>query len=185
MLIERERSQVLVVDVQEKLFPAMDAANTVVPRTRLLLQAAGHLDVPVLVSEQYPSGLGRTLADIAEAARGPTICEKTHFSAYRDTAIATALNAARGSGRSQIVVAGIETHVCVAQTALDLCAEGFEVFVAADAVASRRPEDRHYGLERMRQAGACVVTAEAAVFEWMQRAGTPEFRAIAPLLKPV
>lgn len=178
MLLERAKSLLLLVDMQERLVPAMADAADVTGRCGILLSAANALGVPVLASEQYPKGLGPTIPDLAALA--PRRLEKLEFSAYANSAIKDELARA---DRLQIVLAGVEAHVCVLQTGLELIAAGFQVFVAADAVASRRPESREVALHRIARAGATLITAEMALFEWLRSAAAPEFRAISKLVR--
>ena len=178
MLLERAKSLLLLVDMQERLVPAMADAADVTARCGILLSAANALGVPVLASEQYPKGLGRTIPDLAALA--PRRLEKLEFSAYANSAIQDELSRA---DRPQIVLAGVEAHVCVLQTGLELIEAGFQVFVAADAVASRRPESREVALHRLGRAGATLITAEMALFEWLRSAAAPEFRTISKLIR--
>jgi hypothetical protein len=138
-----------------------------------LLQAARILGVPAIVSEQYPKGLGHTAAEVGLERERPL--EKTVFSAVRAEGFEL-------EGREQAIVCGIETHVCVSQTVHDLLARGVEVHVPADAVGSRHAIDYERGLERLERAGAVVSTVEAALFELLERAGTPEFKAVQKLI---
>lgn len=178
MLLERAKSLLLLVDMQERLLPAMSGAAEVTAQCGILLRAARELDVPVLASEQYPKGLGPTVPDLAALA--PRRLEKLEFSAYANPAIKAELLRAE---RKQVVLSGIEAHVCVLQTGLELVEAGFQVFVAADAVASRRPESREVALRRLARAGATLITAEMALFEWLRSANAPEFRAISKLIR--
>jgi nicotinamidase-related amidase len=180
MLISRDKSCLLVVDVQARLAPAMAAERAVVDNTRLLLKAAGRLDVPVLVSEQYRRGLGPTVDAVAEFVPDGAVVEKMHFSCMNDAGFAGRF---RQTGRPMAVVAGIEAHVCVLQTVEQLLENGNAVFVVADATSSRTPANHAAALERMRHAGARVVTAEMVVFEWLEKAGTPEFKELSALDK--
>lgn len=179
-LLSAESSLVLVVDVQERLAPAMGEGEAAVERTRILVDAARILDVPVLASEQYPAGLGATLPVLAERIPQEDRLAKTHFSCVADEEIRRRL---AESGRSQILVAGMEAHVCVLQTALGLLALGLSPYLVEDAVASRRSSDRAAGIARMRAAGVRVVTTEMAAFEWLVRAGTPRFKEVSRLVK--
>ena len=180
MLIRAAQSQLLVVDVQERLAPAVQNAGRIVARTRILLDAAGLVQVPVTVSEQYPKGLGATLPALAPLPRGTTVLDKVAFSCWREPRLRSAIEAAK---RPQVVLCGMETHVCVLQTAVDLREAGLDVFVVADAVGSRAEESRRLGLERMRDRGIDVVDSEMVVFEWAERAGTDLFRALVGLVK--
>ena len=180
MLLDRERSALLVVDVQSRLAPAMADSAGVVGRVRVLLEAARRLGVPTLVSEQYPKGLGGTVEELAPSLGDAKVIPKTAFSCAREPEFAAAL---RGLDRPQVVVCGMETHVCVLQTALDLHGQGFAVHVAADAVGSRDTARRDLGLARMRDAGCAIVDSEMVVFEWLGAAGTDEFREVSKLIK--
>jgi len=181
----RTTSQVVVVDIQARLCPAMADGNTVLTRTGVLLQAAELLDVPVLISEQYPKGLGPTEGEVLASSPSAKIFSKMTFSCARDAAMAEAFSTLRAAGRNQIVICGIEAHVCVAQTALDLASGGAEVFVVADAVSSRRDSDRQAALARFRDYGISIVTSEMVAFEWLEKAGTDDFKAVSALIKPL
>jgi nicotinamidase-related amidase len=171
-LLARDRAALLVVDVQEAFRPYA-AFTTVAQACARLVQAARLLEVPTLVSEQYPQGLGHSAPELGLQGE-PRIC-KTVFSAVRADGFDLA-------GRDQVIVGGIETHVCVSQTVHDLLAAGVEVHVPADAVGSRYELDHERGLDRMQRAGATVSTVEAALFELLERAGTPEFKAVQKLI---
>ena len=175
---------VAVIDIQEGLAPAMAPARMAdVARTvPVLLAAAKLLGAPVLASEQYPKGLKSTISPVREKLDelGATRYEKTTFSAIEVPEFRRALEAA---APKTVVVVGMETHVCVYQTVRDLRARGFEVLVAADAVASRRDEDRAAGIALCERAGAIPTTVETIVFDWLGRAGTDEVRAVSKLLR--
>ncbi|MCY1405037.1 nicotinamidase/pyrazinamidase [compost metagenome] len=175
MLIRARDSVLLVVDIQEKLLPAIDDGAAVVENAGWLLGVAQRLEVPVIASEQYTKGLGLTVAALRDRLEAAAILEKIAFSACADDA----LFALPGGEREQFVVCGSETHVCVLQTVLGLLQRGRQVFVVAEAVGSRRPQDKALALERMRQAGAQIVSREMVAFEWMERAGTDLFRQIS------
>ncbi len=180
MLMERARALLLVVDVQERLVPAMTEAAAMLANSALLLRGAGRLGVPVLASEQYPQGLGPTVPELVELLPENARLAKTDFACAADPGIAGRLAA---SGRDQIVICGIESHVCVLQTALGLKAAGYLPFVAADATASRRAESKAVALDRLRANGVEVVTAEMVLFEWLGRAATDEFRELSRLIR--
>jgi nicotinamidase-related amidase len=171
-LLSRDRAALVVVDVQEGFRPYA-AFDGVAGACAKLLQAARILQVPALVSEQYPKGLGHTAPEVGLQDE-PRI-EKTVFSAARADDFDLV-------GRDQAIVCGIEAHVCVSQTVHDLLDDGLEVHVPADAVGSRHEIDYQRGLQRMERAGAVVSTVEAALFELLERAGTPEFKAIQKLI---
>ncbi len=180
MLLDRRRSLLLIIDVQEKLAPAIAEGVARIARTRLLLEGARRLEVPVLATEQYPKGLGHTVADLLPFPEGTERFEKIAFSAMRDAAFAGHL---ASRGREQILLCGMETHVCVMQTALDLLARGYAVFAVADACGSRRETSHQLGLARLRQEGARIVDSEMVLFEWLEEAGSDTFRAISRLIK--
>ncbi len=171
-LLERERAALVVIDVQEGFRP-YEAFAGVAAACAKLVEGARILELPALVSEQYPKGLGHTAPEVGLQDE-PRI-EKTVFSAARAEGFDL-------GGRSQALVCGIEAHVCVSQTVHDLLAAGVEVHVPADAVGSRHQIDYERGLERMERAGAVVGTVEASLFELLERAGTPEFKAVQKLI---
>jgi nicotinamidase-related amidase len=171
-LLSRERAALVVVDVQEGFRPYASFAG-VARACATLLQASRILAFPAIVSEQYPKGLGHTAPELGLQDE-PRI-EKTVFSAARAEGFDLA-------GAEQAIVCGIETHVCVSQTVHDLLADGVEVHVPADAVGSRHNIDYERGLERMERSGAVISTVEAALFELLERAGTPEFKAVQKLI---
>ena len=175
MLMSAASSCLLVVDIQERLLPRVKTPQTVVDNTAVLLKAARRLDVPVLVSEQYPRGLGATVAELVPLlAAGETI-EKLHFSCIGDDGFASRF---RALGRPQAVVAGLEAHVCVLQTVEDLLAAGTDTFVVEDATSSRVEKSHAAAMARLREAGARIVTTEMVVFEWLAKAGTPAFEKL-------
>jgi nicotinamidase-related amidase len=171
-LLERGRAGLVVVDVQEG-FRSYASFAAVADACAKLVQAARILDLPAIVSEQYPKGLGHTAPEVR--VEGEKVIEKTVFSAVRAAGFDLA-------GRSQAIVCGIEAHVCVSQTVHDLLAQGVDVHVPADAVGSRHEIDYTRGLERMERAGAVIGTVEASLFELLERAGTPEFKAVQKLI---
>lgn len=180
MLLQADRSLLLVVHVQARLAPAIHDGASAIANVRRLMTAARRLGVPVLIAELNPGGLGATLPEIADEAPAGAILAEMHFSCVADDAFRARIEAL---GRRQIVVAGMEAHVCVLQSALDLLARGFAVFVVADAASSRKPEDAAAGFARARAAGAEIVTTEMAIFEWMARCDIPEFRDLLALIK--
>lgn len=180
MMIESDRSCLIVVDVQERLLPAVERGETVVANATTLMRAARRLNVPMLLTEQYPKGIGRTVTELARLAPNDGIVEKLAFSAAAEP---EALRRIEGLGRRQVVIAGIEAHVCVLQTALGLLERGFAPVVVQDAVSSRRTNDKDHAMARLRANGVEVVTTEMVVFEWMGRAGTAEFKDVHALVK--
>lgn len=182
MLLERARSQLLVVDVQDRLLPAMHEGERLVENCAILMQAAHRLGIPVTISEQYRKGLGATVARLDNVKGDAPVMEKMHFSCAADGGINARVRALGADGRPQLVICGIESHVCVLQSALGF-ADGLDVFVAADAVTSRKPESVAVAKERYAAEKVGLVTTEMAVFEWLHVAGTPEFKDLSKLIK--
>ncbi len=168
----------LVIDVQEKLVPKITGADALIRNIGFLVDAARQLEMPVLATEQYPKGLGPTVAALAQ--RLPDRPDKVTFSSCGVPSVVETL---RRGARPKVLLSGIETHVCVQHTALDLLAQDFRVFVAVDAVGSRYPIDHEYALRRMERAGCILVTTETALFEWIGGAGHPKFKAISSLVQ--
>lgn len=183
MLVEAAKSTLLLVDMQERLLPAMTGGAKVAERCALLLKAAQALDLPVTVSEQYPKGLGHSIAALKDEFGATPVFEKLAFSCWRDKAIKDHLIAHHEGGRPLVILAGIESHVCVLQTAVDLAAAGFGVFAVADAMASRAPSSHALALDRMRQNGVAVVNTEMVVFELLGKAGTSAFKSLSALVR--
>jgi nicotinamidase-related amidase len=177
--LDRTRTCVLVVDVQEKLIPVMWNWPPVEKYLRALVLTAKELGLPVLATEQYPKGLGATLPALRELLPSPPL-QKMHFSCGADPDFMEAL---RATGRRQVLVAGIEAHVCVFQTVRDLVEQGYEAFVCADAVTSRFEEHRRVALEQLRDLGAVVTSAETSIFDLLHAAGTAEFKRVSPLVR--
>lgn len=177
MLCSAAESTLVVIDIQERLAPAIHDQDRVIAATGWLMDVAAKLDVPTHLTEQYPKGLGPTVSALRHRVDEAHIHQKMHFSWWREAGAAHVLK------RAQVILAGTEAHVCVLQTALDLEAAGYEVFVVEDAVGSRRVSDKQRGLERMRAAGCTIVTREMVAFEWLERAGTAAFRAVQPMLR--
>jgi len=177
--LEVSGAVVLVVDIQEKLLPAIDGAEMCAAAAGRMIEAGRVLELPVLVTEQYPAGLGPTCAAIRAAIGDVTPVVKTRFSACVDELVQQMVRLSR----RQVIVVGIEAHVCVQQTVLDLLRTGYLPYVCADAVSSRRAVDRETALHRMRQAGAIVTTTESAIFELLGQAGTEQFKRILKFVK--
>lgn len=179
-LLDPRRSALLVVDVQEKLVPAIPDSDAVIEQAGRLVDAARRLDVPVAASEQYPRGLGHTVEPLRGRLHDAARIEKSTFDALRAPEVARWL---RESGRDQVVFVGTEAHVCVLQTAFGGMGRGYRAFVVADAVGSRAAENRELALARLRAGGAGVVSTEMVIFEWLERAGTDAFRDVVPLVR--
>ena len=168
----------IVVDIQEKLLPPIFQKEQLVRNSQLLIRLAGVLNIPALMTVQYPKGLGPTVPELAR--RLPQRPDKVAFSCC---AIPSVVDNFRRAARPKLLLAGIETHVCVQQTALDLLALNFRVYIPADGVASRHVIDHAMALRRLENAGAIVTTCESAVFEWIGAAGTPQFKEISRLVQ--
>ena len=179
-LLSRGRTCLLVVDVQERLLPVIHENEMVARNIERLIRGAEILGVPVIVSEQYPKGLGPTVEPLRKLVEGAAVAEKLTFSCLRDPGLAERL---RQTGRDTLLVCGIESHVCVLQTSLDALREGYKVQVAADAVSSRSPANKQVALERLAGAGAVITCTESALFELLEKAGSEEFKQISRLVK--
>ncbi|MDP6343123.1 MAG: isochorismatase family protein [Alphaproteobacteria bacterium] len=180
MLLDVAKCQLLIVDVQERLLPAMYRPEGVLAGCQLLLRAAAAMAVPIIVSRQYPRGLGATVPELAEWVPDGVEMDKVHFSCTGDDALMVKL---AGNGRPQVVIGGIEAHICVMQTALDLAARDYQPCVVMDAVSSRRPESVELAQRRLSANGIEQVSAEMVLFEWLGQAGTPEFKELSVLVK--
>ncbi len=167
----------LVIDIQERLMPVIFQQEQVIRNTNILLKGMQIVGVPVLVTEQYPKGLGNTCKEI-ELPEGQAIFEKITFSCN-----ATACISEKLQYKKQIILTGAEAHICVLKTALDLAEQDHEVHVVADAVSSRTSENKFYALQRMRQSGVFIETTEMVLFQLLDQAGTDEFKAISKLIK--
>lgn len=176
--LRAESSILLVVDVQDKLLAKIPGAATLVRNIAFLLDVAGLLGVPVRATEQYPKGLGPTTPELARRLPTP-LPSKTAFSCCGASGFLTEL---QGLGRPTVVLTGMETHVCIAQTACDLLESGFQVFLPVDALAARAALDHDTALRRLERAGAVLTTTEAVAFEWTADAAHPQFKAVSALV---
>lgn len=183
LLVSAQRSVLLVVDVQDKLLELMESRETLLGKLKQLAAAAQLLSVPCLATVQYPEKLGPLTASIARYLTPDlqaAIPGKLAFSCLGCDAAVAQLRSTR---REQVVLVGLETHVCIAQTALDLVAAGLDVFLVVDAVAARHAIDHQTALRRLEAAGVTLITTEAVLFEWVEKAGTPEFKQISRLVR--
>ena len=178
--LSRTQAGLLVIDVQEKLVPAIFERQRLVENVIRLIRGAAILDVPVFATEQYRKGLGPTVPEVATALGEDLPIEKVAFSACGAAGLTDALRAKRVS---DVIICGTEAHVCVCQTCLDLLGENYRVFVVADAVSSRTPENCRIGCERMRDSGAIIVSTEMVLFELLGKAASEEFKKILELVK--
>lgn len=174
MLMHKEQASLLVVDIQEKLAPAVVDAAGMAARCRWLISVAADHGLPVVFSEQYPRGLGHTLPELLAQAPDSQVVEKTHFSCVAANCLPETVLL-----RPQTIVCGMEAHVCVLQTVLELLELDKQVFVVADAVSSRKVSDIELGLQRMRDAGAVIVSKEMVLFECLRQAGGEHFKRMS------
>lgn len=181
MLLDAAKSSLLVIDMQERLLPAMAESARVLAKTKILMTAARELSLPITLSEQYPQGLGHTVPELA--SNETKVFEKLSFSCWRDVVFRRHFIGLHEGGRPLVIVAGIEAHVCVMQTCADMAHAGFGVYVVMDAVSSRAPESAALALERLRHDGVEVVNTEMVIFELLGKAGTPQFKALSALIK--
>jgi nicotinamidase-related amidase len=180
--LERTTTALLVIDVQERLLPAIHEAVEIERRICVAIDGAGALGLPLLATEQYPRGLGPTVPSVAERLGGANPTEKLSFSCCGADAVDRELTRL---APATVLIVGIETHVCVMQTCLDLLERSITPVILADCTGSRHERDHRYALERLASAGALVTTVEAALFELTGVAGTDEFKAISRLVKPL
>jgi nicotinamidase-related amidase len=180
-LLKASDSALILVDIQEKFRPVVAGMEDVIRHAQALVRGAVRLGIPVVATEQYPKALGPTAQELRQwLPESQEYFPKMCFSALGCEPLRAGLSA---TGRKQVVMTGIETHVCVMQTGLELLAAGYSVYVVADAVSSRKGSDREAGLKRLEKHGAELVTTEMVVFEWLRAAGTPEFKEIQALIK--
>ncbi len=178
--LDKSNTALLIIDIQERLAVVMDKKEQVVRNTLHLVELAKMLNIPVVVTEQYPKGLGRTLPEITSALPSHLPVEKVSFNCCGE---ATFNEQIKRLGRKKIIVTGMETHICVLQTSLGLLQEGFDVHLAADAVCSRTKANWRSGLELVRDAGAVITNTETVLFQLLGVAGTPEFKSISNRIK--
>jgi nicotinamidase-related amidase len=179
-MLQRDTTALVVVDIQGKLLSAIHEHERVLRNSLLLMRMAQVLELPVVLTTQYRKGLGDTLPEVLAAAPGVEPLDKVSFGCFGDDAIAARL---AGLGRSQLVVCGIEAHICVAQTVIGARERGLEVHVAGDAVGSRAASNREVGLRRMERAGAVLSSAEMALYELLARSDGAAFKQMLPYLK--
>src|ERR1043166_6286273 len=178
--LKRAHAGLLVVDIQDKLLPFMFEKERLVRKSVFLIKGAEGLKLPVFVTEQYRKGLGLTTPEIASAIAGFAPVEKVTFSSCGAPGLIATL---KSKGITDLLLCGIEAHVCVLQTCLDLVKNGFNVFVVADAISARNPENTRLATDRMRDAGALIVSTEMVFFELLERAATDEFKQILALVR--
>lgn len=184
MLINADDTAVVVIDMQEKLLPVIEDGPALIDSVARFLQGARLLSIPVYCTEQYPEGLGKTIGTLdfgtTEASDQPCVFEKKMFSFRESTELMTELKRCKAYN---LVIVGIEAHICVLQSALDAVAQGFNVFVCTDAIGSRREHDRSVALRRLEASGVTLTTVETALFELCETANHPQFKSISKLVK--
>lgn len=180
MKIKLPHAIALAIDEQERLLPAIHNGEEVLQHTELLLKGLRLLDVPILITQQYTKGLGMSAPSLFTAAGTDSWLEKRTFSCLGDEIIRKTLQDAH---KKQVIICGVEAHICVEQTVLDLLHLGYEVFLIADCVSSRKPSDQETAIRRMEQAGAVVTSYEAILFELMETSMHPKFKEISALIK--
>ncbi|QQS34891.1 MAG: hydrolase [Ignavibacteriales bacterium] len=179
-ILVRDTTALLIIDIQEKILKVMTDPDSVIINTIKLIKGFKILNIPIFFTEQYPKGLGITAAPLKKELEGLSAIQKMSFSCFGAPNFFTRLN---DNNVTQVVVAGVESHVCVQQTVLDLIANNFQVNVAADAVSSRKESDYKFALDRMKSHGVEVTTTEAILFELLNESGTEEFKQISKIVK--
>lgn len=179
-VLNSDNSVLLIIDIQEKLLNAVFNKESLIKKSEIITKASGILNLPVIITEQYPKGLGSTVEYIRNAVPNAQIFEKNTFSALDNNEIFQAI---KNSNKKQIVLFGIETHICVNQTANALVEAGYEVNVISDACGSRVLFEHTAGIDRMKSNGANIITAEIALFEWLKSSKHPNFKEIQALIK--
>ncbi|NLK99621.1 MAG: hydrolase [Clostridiales bacterium] len=177
--LKRDDTVLLIIDIQEKLVPVMKYKDQVINNNKILINAASEMNFPIIVTEQYPKGLGGTVQEILDMIKEENVFAKNSFTAYIDEV----KEALKSLGRKKVLVTGMETHICVFQTVRDLINDGYEVFLVKDAVASRTKSNYLNGLDLMKALGAVITNTETAVFDLLKVSGTPEFKVMSKLIK--
>jgi isochorismate hydrolase len=177
--LDTKDAVLLIIDIQGKLVKVMKYGKQVIDKTNILISASEELKFPIIYTEQYPKGLGGTVPELQEGLKTAKKFEKVNFSAYLEEIKKELEN----TGRKKIIITGMETHVCVFQTAKDLIENGYDVFIVSDGVCSRTKENHKNGLSLMRDMGAVITNTETVVFDLLKKAGTPEFKVISKLIK--
>jgi nicotinamidase-related amidase len=176
----REDCMLLFIDIQQAMLKVIETWQSAVQKVNHLTQATETLGIPILLTEQYSKGLGATIPEVLDQIRIPKVFPKEHFSACLEPQFLLQINSYR---RNKIVGVGMETHVCVLQTVLDLINEGYQLQLVADGLASRTTQNRDIVIELFREAGAVITSTEIVIFQWARRANTEDFRKILPLVK--
>lgn len=180
MQIKRENALTLIIDNQVRLLPSIHNSEQMLQNTRTFLSGLRLLSLPMIITQQYTKGLGMSEESMFLHSGVTEYLDKRTFSCWKDPSIQQKI---RESGRSQIILCGIETHICVLQTALDLLQEGYQVILVEDCVSSRKSSDRETAINRMRQEGVTITSFESLLFELMETSLCPEFREVQKLIK--
>ncbi len=175
MLLQASNSFLLVIDIQSRLAPFIDKGSNLINNSCWLIEIARELGIPVRATEQYPQGIGESVPPIKARLEASEVLQKMYFSALKETEIKNNLASLK---RQQVVIVGTEAHVCVFQTAADLLAAGYQVYLVEEAVGSRKPRDKELALKRLKQMGAQIVCREMVAFEWLEKSGTDIFRKV-------
>ncbi len=179
-MLDINNSALVIIDIQDRLVLASKYGTEVAHNMTKLAKAAEILNIPTVLTEQYPKGLGETVAELKQATTSAFVTEKTSFSAMLEPAFEQKI---KELGKKQIIIGGIETHICVLQTAADLIEQGYEVYVVKDACASRNKHEYKTGLELLKQYGAKITCVEIALFEWLRTSKHPNFKEVQALIK--
>lgn len=177
--LNREDTVLFIIDIQEKLAPVMKYKEQVVNNNKVLITAAKEMNFPMIVTEQYPKGLGRTVTELLELIDEDNIYAKNSFTAYTDEV----KEALKSLGKGKVLITGMETHICVFQTTRDLINDGYQVCLAKDAIASRTKANYLNGLDLAKSVGAVITNTETAVYDLLKVSGTPEFKAMLAMIK--
>lgn len=177
--LRREDTVLMVIDIQERLVPVMKYKDQVINNTKILITAAKEMNFPVIVTEQYPKGLGRTVPELMDLVDEENIFAKNSFTAYTDEV----RGALQSLGKKKVIITGMEAHVCVFQTARDLIDQGYEVFLVKDGVSSRTKENYLNGLDLIQSVGGVITNTETAIFDLLKVSGTPEFKILSKMIK--
>ena len=180
-MLDQHNSVLVIVDIQEKLVKASYEGNIIVKQAEKIAKAANILSIPTIITEQYPKGLGSTMECIRNAASNEVFyTEKSFFSAMREVKFKTTLDK---FSKKQIILCGIETHICVLQTAIELMQMGFDVHILKDCCGSRSIDEKNAGIELLKQYGAKISSVEIVIFEWLKSSNHPNFKEIQSLIK--
>ena len=183
MILKKDNSQLLIVDIQEKLVSAMSERKKLLRNSLVLIESANELDIPTTFSTQYAKGLGDLHPDIIKFINGCDVFDKTSFSCSQDHKINDSIGHKVNLGYSQLIIFGIELHICVLQSALGFKKKGIEVYVVVDATSAREKESMDIAVSRLSKNGINIVTTEMVIFEWLKYSGTDTFKKLSQLIK--